>query len=518
MKRLYGLLGILLIVILSGCVTTSSDEKTDEMIPINLSTRVDGNDFQNGDKIGLYVTNYVNNSFPELLQKGNYADNVKLTYDGQWVPERQLYWFDDTVKSDFYLYYPYQSNIAPINSFSFSVAEDQTTDANYRNSDFMWGKATKIAPTSQSISINCNHILSSILLKLEAGDGMTDDALSSSNISVEIKNVRTNAVIDMSDGSVSVSGNVESIIPYKIGNQYKAIIIPQTTNIMISLIINGTSFSLNKNLTLNSGSQYQYSIKVSKLTQGLNIGINGWNIISDSSIPDGFVFVKGGTFNMGSNESEAYSNEKPIHQVTLSDFYIGKYEVTQGLWKQIMGSVPGEYKGENYPVEQVSWIDCVNFCNKLSEYYGYSRCYSVYGNAVTLLNNGKGGIRLSTEAEWEYAAKGGMKSMGYKYAGSDNIADVGWYYYNSNGKTHTVGSKNPNELGLYDMSGNVEEWCWDWNSTYPSNSIINPIGAQSGSYRISRGGDYGDAARECRSACRDDEIRAHLGVRLVLIP
>jgi len=174
------------------------------------------------------------------------------------------------------------------------------------------------------------------------------------------------------------------------------------------------------------------------------------------------VYVEGGTFTMGGTSeqgSDAFDDEKPTHRVTLSAFHIGKYEVTQGLWREVMGSNPSLNKaGDDYPVERVSWEDCQEFVRKL--------------NARTGLK-----FRLPTEAEWEYAARGGRKSRGYKYSGSNSLGDVAWYEANSGGGTHPVGRKSPNELGLYDMSGNVWEWCQDWYGDYGSSSQTDPAGA-----------------------------------------
>ena len=216
------------------------------------------------------------------------------------------------------------------------------------------------------------------------------------------------------------------------------------------------------------------------------------------------VRVEAGTFTMGATAEMKipWDDEKPTHRVTLTnDYYIGKYEVTQTLWKAVMGKNPSKFKGDNLPVEQVSWDDCQEFISKL--------------NNITSKT-----FRLPTEAEWEYAARGGNKSQGYQYSGSNNISDVAWYKDNSGYKTHTVGSKQANELGIYDMSGNVYEWCQDWKGTYSSSSQVNPTGAASGSLRVFRGGGCFDDAGRCRSSCRDGGTPVFrslcLGLRLVL--
>ena len=216
------------------------------------------------------------------------------------------------------------------------------------------------------------------------------------------------------------------------------------------------------------------------------------------------IAVEGGTFQMGATSeqgSDAESDEKPVHSVTLSDYYIGETEVTQELWTAVMGNNPSYYKGNNKPVEQVSWNDCQKFITKLNQLTGKN-------------------FRLPTEAEWEYAARGGKKSKGYKYSGSNTIDDVAWYTNNSGSKTHDVKTKQANELGIYDMSGNVYEWCQDWYGSYSSSSQTNPTGSSSGSYRVYRGGSWGNYARGCRVSDRNYDYPGvssrNIGLRLSL--
>ena len=213
--------------------------------------------------------------------------------------------------------------------------------------------------------------------------------------------------------------------------------------------------------------------------------------------------VEGGTFTMGatSEQQNPDFDEKPTYQVTLSSYYIGETEVTQALWAAVMGNNPSHFKGDNNPVEQVSWDDCLDFITKLNSLTGKK-------------------FRLPTEAEWEYAARGGNKSMGYQYSGSNNLDDVAWYTNNSYSETHIVKTKQPNELGIYDMSGNVWEWCQDWYGDYSSSSQTNPQGPSTGSGRVHRGGSWDIFAWGCRSALRSgtepDARNMYLGLRLVL--
>ena len=228
------------------------------------------------------------------------------------------------------------------------------------------------------------------------------------------------------------------------------------------------------------------------------------------------VAVEGGTFTMGAtaeqgSDADSDSDEKPTHQVTLSSYSIGQTEVTQELWQAVMGSNPSYFTGDlQRPVETVSLDDCQTFINKLNQMTGKN-------------------FRLLTEAEWEYAARGGNRSQGYKYAGSNNIDDVAWYYDNSYALgssnpddygTHAVATKAPNELGLYDMSGNVWEWCQDWYGSYSSDAQTNPTGPATGSHRVNRGGSWSTFAWSCRVSDRSRVTPSytdmHLGLRLAL--
>lgn len=241
-----------------------------------------------------------------------------------------------------------------------------------------------------------------------------------------------------------------------------------------------------------------------------NSGSNG-----KTAANDGFIHVEGGTFTMGTDSGEEY--ERPAHRVTVSSFYISDHEVTQAEYKSMRYSNPSQFKDDNRPVEKVNWYDAIYYCNKLSIKKGLTPCYKYNGesnpdkwsneytnyyginhdnNAVTC-DWTANGYRLPTEAEWEFAARGGTKSKGYKYSGSNNIDDVAWYDNNSGNETHPVKQKKPNELGLYDMTGNVGEWVWDWYAVYPDGSETNPRGFSDGFYffgayvyRVNKGGSY----------------------------
>ena len=222
------------------------------------------------------------------------------------------------------------------------------------------------------------------------------------------------------------------------------------------------------------------------------------------NLVNNMVAVEGGTFQMGATEEQGediYLNERPAHEVTLSGFSIGKYEVTQEEWEAVMGANPSKVKGKKHPVEQVSWEDCQIFIQKLNELTGKE-------------------FRLPTEAEWEYAARGGALSKGFKYAGSNDMSEVGWYRQTEAYPTQDVGKKASNELGLYDMSGNVMEWCSDGYGAYQPEAQTDPKGSEYPSSRVCRGGSWNYRERNCRVSCRADAkastVASHIGLRLAM--
>jgi formylglycine-generating enzyme required for sulfatase activity len=229
--------------------------------------------------------------------------------------------------------------------------------------------------------------------------------------------------------------------------------------------------------------------------------------------PPNFAEIAGGTFQTESDNGK--KNKNPVNMVTMSGFAIAKYPVTQKEWFDVMGTTVEQQcnksdrnslgiagKGDNYPMYYVSWYEAIAFCYLLSKKKGLTPVYTLEGKKI-IYNRDAKGYRLPTEAEWEYAARGGDGSPGnFTYSGSDDIDEVAWYNENSGEKTHPVGTKKANGLGLYDMSGNVWEWCWDWYEDFPSDAEVNPVGASSGYDRILRGGSWFGSAQDARSTYR----------------
>ena len=273
------------------------------------------------------------------------------------------------------------------------------------------------------------------------------------------------------------------------------------------------------NITLPFGTHRVYAMRRGKTSQekvvevtqhltenNITLNFNTQKTFTVNGVSFTMLQVDGGTFTMGATSEQgsyAFENEKPAHSVTLSSYWIGQTEVTQALWNAVMGTNPSYYRGDKLPVERVSWKDCQAFIKKLNQLTGKT-------------------FRLPTEAEWEYAARGGNKSKGYKYSGSNDLGTVAWYTNNSSSKTHPVATKQPNELGIYDMSGNVHEWCNDYYGSYSSVAVTNPTGPVSGSYRVFRGGSRYSSGGSCLVSDRDSSDPHSsgnlLGLRLVLVP
>ncbi|MCX8481551.1 MAG: SUMF1/EgtB/PvdO family nonheme iron enzyme, partial [Sediminibacterium sp.] len=323
-----------------------------------------------------------------------------------------------------------------------------------------------ISPLEYNFSLNTNYTLTAKKTDYEEYTQTLNINENTNNINIQLKATTKKIKIETQpDGATILLNNtIIGISPLE-----------------IDLKLN-TTYTLTAKKT--DYEDYTQTLNIDENSENLNIQLKSKNKIFDDIIESEMVYVEGGTFTMGCTTEQGTAcrdDGKPAHVVTLSSFYMGKYEVTQALWYKVMGNNPSDFKDcDDCPVENVSWYDCQKFITKLNKLTGKQ-------------------YRLPTEAEWEYVARGGNKSKGYKYSGSDNLDAVAWYHDNSGNKTHRVGTKQANELGIFDMSGNVEEWCNDWFNLYNSSDAINPTGPRrklsnrgSEAGRILRGGYFSE--------------------------
>lgn len=280
MKRLFTLVAATAII--AACGEKINQTPETEKIPVNLSlgidTRVTDTAFENGDQVGVYMVNYNGSVAGSLATSGNAYDNVKGTYTNKWSFEQQLYWKDNETKADFYVYYPYASP-ASISSYMFMTKTDQRVASDYKASDFVWGKLAGVAPTKETIGIITNHKLSNMVINVVPGDGFTAESLAAATVSVQVLNVKTNALVNLATGEVSATGDAGSVLPYKSGDLYKAVIVPQTVSEGSNLVlvtINNVNYTLAKGFTFVSGKQHVFTVSVNKSSTGINIGIDGW--------------------------------------------------------------------------------------------------------------------------------------------------------------------------------------------------------------------------------------------------
>ena len=254
-----------------------------ELIPIKLgtdiSTKVTDSSYENGDMIGLYVVNYVNNSPGSLANSGNHLDNIKFTYNGsEWNPEKKVYWKDQSTAADFYCYYPYTSVISDVTSLTFSVKEDQSTLAKYKSSDLLYGKAEGETPSESPVNITTRHALSNLIVYVTPGNGYTEETLAAEDISVTITGVKTKASLNLKTGTVSATGNPADMKPYKENGYWRALVVPQDIigTELIKVTIGTEEYSLAKTVSLESNRQHKFTVKVNRVGEGINISIDGW--------------------------------------------------------------------------------------------------------------------------------------------------------------------------------------------------------------------------------------------------
>lgn len=263
---------------------TPPEPKPVEKIEIKINpavkdTRATDFGFESGDKIGIYVVNYSGTTPGSLKNTGNHVDNMCFTYSGTWTPTTPIYWLDNNTHADFYLYYPFISSIESIDALPFELKNDQSLEANYKACDFMMGKTSDIAPTETAVTIGADHLMSRMVISLEAGNGFTKESLAAANIQVKINGIRTQSLINIANATVIASGEPTSITPFKDNSAYKALIVPQKVEEcnLISVTVDGREFNLKKGFTFESGKSHNFTVTLSKTSNGINVNINPWD-------------------------------------------------------------------------------------------------------------------------------------------------------------------------------------------------------------------------------------------------
>lgn len=253
-------------------------------IPINISmnvwTRVTDTDYESGDKVGIYVVNYQGSSAGTLQSSGNHVDNMCFTYTDNWTPESDIYWKDETTKADFYCYYPYGTP-SDITAHPFSVKTDQSQQADYKASEFLWGKASGVSPTANAVPIITNRSMSNMLIYVAPGKGFTEETLAAATKSVRICNVKSSATVDLRTGVATATGSATEIIPYNEGTYYRALLVPQTVadgSNLITITVDGVDYTLAKGFTFKANTQHKFTVTVNKASSGVDIGVGNWEV------------------------------------------------------------------------------------------------------------------------------------------------------------------------------------------------------------------------------------------------
>ena len=277
MKKLFTLMAaVAAMVSCSDNVENVPTTPETDRLPINISTtltRATDSAFEAGDKVGIFVVNEPN----ALTTSGNHVDNMGFTYSTTWTPDTPIYWLDQTTKADFYCYYPYAAT-ANTEAHAFATKADQSSLANYKASEFLWGKTTGIAPTEEAVNITTNHTFSNALVILKPGDGFTEESLAAATKSVKICGIKTNATIDLATGVATANGNATEITPYLENGQYRALIVPQTTaeGALIVVTVDGVDYTLTRSMTFKANKQHKFTVTLNKVSNGVNVGIGGW--------------------------------------------------------------------------------------------------------------------------------------------------------------------------------------------------------------------------------------------------
>ena len=276
MKKFFFLAALAATLVSCDNIEISVPQPEEQKIPISISTtltRATDSAFEAGDKVGIFVVNEPNT----LATSGNHVDNMGFTYSSKWTPDTPIYWLDQTTKADFYCYYPYAES-ANTAAHTFATKANQSQLADYKASEFLWGKTTGVAPTEAAVNITTNHTFSNALVILKPGDGFTEESLAAATKSVKICGVKTNATIDLATGVATATGNATEVTPYLENGQYRALIVPQTTaeGALIVITVDGVDYTLSRSMTFKANKQHKFTVTLNKVSNGVNVGIGGW--------------------------------------------------------------------------------------------------------------------------------------------------------------------------------------------------------------------------------------------------
>lgn len=284
------LLVLLAACMLAACSSGSSEEETPVSpesptgkMPIKLATRlsrITENSFDSGDEIGVYVVNRTNGVAGTLKSSGNHVDNMRFTYSvgGTWNPDTPIYWTDNETHADFYVYHPYSSGIARVDQLTFTARTDQSAEADYKKTDFVYGKTENVAPTTEAVNVMTSHLMSSMLITVEPGNGFTTESLAAATVKVTVNGLKTIASIDLGTGSVTAVGEAHTCTPWLSAGTYKLLVVPQVVEStrLITVNIDGKDYHLTKGFTFEKGKVYNFPVTVTKTSSGINVGVNPW--------------------------------------------------------------------------------------------------------------------------------------------------------------------------------------------------------------------------------------------------
>lgn len=262
------------------------EEKLRINLAADIQTKVTDTYFETGDRVGIYVVSYRNGNPGTLTVSGNLYNNVMHEFGAtSWTPSQEMYWPDKETPADFYCYYPY-GNPGNVTAYPFTVNADQSSLVNYKASDFVWGKATAVAPTEDLINIATHHAMSNIHIYIRPGDGFTAESLAAAQVQVSVRNVKNGAYVNLSTGNVTATGSIAQIVPYNEGDYYRAIVVPQTVTDGSQLIVvnvNGVDYALKKGFTFLSGKQHKFTVNVNKTGSGVNVGVGDWEVDTEDN-------------------------------------------------------------------------------------------------------------------------------------------------------------------------------------------------------------------------------------------